>query len=313
MPHPRALSAPPHEGPPFADRSVLPAGAIPPLVTPFRADGSVDGRAFEANLEAYAGFDLAGYLVLGSNGEAAALDETEKLALIRLARARTDKPLLAGTGLESTRATIDLTAKAADTGADIALVLTPHYYKAQMTADALRRHFAAVAEASPIAVMLYSVPAFTGVTFPPALVADLGAHPRIVGMKESSGDLGLLGRILAAAPQPFRVACGSGPVFYPALCLGAHSGILAVACCAPAAVVRLFRAFTAGDHASARRIQAALSPLAVAVTTTYGVAGLKRAMTLAGFAGGDVRAPLGPAPADTDPLLAGLIARASAA
>jgi 4-hydroxy-2-oxoglutarate aldolase len=126
-------------------------GIVPPLVTPFRDDGRLDLRAFEANLEAYAGHDLAGYLVLGSNGEAASLEEDEKLALLGVARGQAgSRLLLAGTGLESTRATIALTKKAADRGVDAALVLTPSYYKARMTPEALQRHFEAVAEASLI-------------------------------------------------------------------------------------------------------------------------------------------------------------------
>jgi 4-hydroxy-2-oxoglutarate aldolase len=269
------------------------AGIVPPLVTPFRADGGVDLAAFEANLEWYSSFDLGGYLVLGSNGEAAALEEEEKLALVGAARRLAgSRLLLAGTGLESTRSTVAFTRRVADLGADAALVLTPHYYKAQMSHEALRLHFERVADASPIPVLLYSVPAFTALPFPPSLAASLAGHPNIAGMKESSGDLGLLGRILASVPPSFAVACGSAPVVYPALCLGAAAGILAVACCAPAPTAALYRAFLAGDHVGARRIQAALTPLAVAVTATWGVAGLKAAMDAAGFQGGSVRAPL---------------------
>lgn len=281
-------------------------GVLPPLVTPFRPDGGLDLASFEANLEAYEAEDFGGYLVLGSNGEAAVLDESEKLALVRAARRKArSRALLVGTGLESTQGTIELTRKAADEGADGALVLTPFYYRAEMTEDALRRHFETVAEAAPIPVLAYSVPAFTGLPWPPGLARMLAAHPRIVGMKESSGDLGLLGRIVASVPPSFMAVCGSGPVFYPALCIGAPAGILAVAGCAPRPVTALYRAFLSGDHARARRIQEALTPLAVAVTATHGVAGLKVAMDLAGFRGGEVRAPLrGVAPAVRDELRA---------
>jgi dihydrodipicolinate synthase/N-acetylneuraminate lyase len=290
------------------------SGVVPPLVTPFRDDGALDLSAFEANLDAYAREDLAGYLVLGSNGEAGSLSEDEKLVLVRLARARSGlRPILVGTGLDSTRGTIALTLKVADLGADAALVLTPSYYKAQMTTDALRRHFEAVAEASPIPVLLYSVPQFTGLTFAPALAASLAAHPRIGGMKESSGDVGLLLRIVASVPASFQVLCGSAPVFYPALCVGAAAGILAVSCCAPAPAAALHRAFVAGDHARARRLQEALAPLAVAVTATYGVAGLKAAINLSGRRGGAVRAPLLPATDAVRQELQGLLARAEQA
>jgi len=271
-------------------------GIIPPLVTPFRADGALDLAAFEANLETYAGWDLGGYLVLGSNGEAATLEEDEKLALVTAARRLSSgRTLLVGTGQESTQATAAFTRKVADLGADAALVLTPHYYKSQMSVDALRRHYQAVADASPIPVWLYTVPAFTGLPCPPSLPALLAGHPRLTGMKESSGDLGLMGRILSSVPSSFRVACGSAPVLYPALCLGAAAGIVAVACCAPGPATALYRAFCAGDHARARTLQAAITPLATAVTAAYGVAGLKAAIDLAGFRGGEVRPPLLPA------------------
>jgi 4-hydroxy-2-oxoglutarate aldolase len=230
-------------------------GILPPLVTPFREDGALDLAAFERNLERYAEQDLAGYLVLGSNGEAASLEEGEKLSLIAATRRHAHgRTVLAGTGLESTAATIALTRKAADQGADAALVLTPHYYKAQMRTDVLRRHFESVADASPIPVLVYSVPVFTGLVLPADLPAAVSGHPRIAGMKESSGDMGLMGRILQSVPPTFAVACGSAPVLYPALCLGAVAGILAVACCAPGPTAALFRAFEAGDHALARRL-----------------------------------------------------------
>jgi 4-hydroxy-2-oxoglutarate aldolase len=289
-------------------------GILPPLVTPFDPEGRLDLAAFEANLDAYASSDLGGYLVLGSNGEASSLDEGEKLALVRAARARSGgRFLLVGTGLESTRATVSLTAQAADAGADAVLVLTPHYYKAQMTVDVLRRHFEAVADASPVPVYLYSVPVFTGIPFPVSLASAMASHPRVAGMKESSGDIGLLGRIVGSVPASFAVACGSAPVLYPALCVGASAGILAVACCAPDVVAALYRAFLAGDHDRARRLQTALTPLATAVTTTYGVPGLKLAMEVAGLHGGVPRLPLLPAPAGARDELRRLLDEARAA
>jgi 4-hydroxy-2-oxoglutarate aldolase len=270
-------------------------GILPPVVTPFAADGALDLPAFESNLEAWGREELEGYVVLGSNGEAASLEEDEKLALVRAARSRAgSRTVLVGTGLDSTRATIALTRRVADVGADGVLVLTPHYYKPQMSAEALRRHFAAVADASPVPVYLYSMTLFTGVAWPPGLAGELATHPRVAGMKESSSDLGLLGRILSSVPAAFEVLCGSAPVLYPALCIGACAGVLAVANCVPALCAAIYRAFRAGDHERARRLQAALTPLGVAVTATYGIAGLKAAVDAAGLRGGHVRAPLLP-------------------
>lgn len=288
-------------------------GVVPPLVTPFWPDGALDIGAFEANVDSLMGQGLAGFLVLGSNGEAAGLEDDEKFQLIAAARRMAPgRFLLAGTGTESTRGTIALTRKAADLGADAALVLTPHYYRGRMTAEALERHFQSVADASPIPVYLYSVPTFTGLPWPAGLAAALAGHPRIAGMKESSGDIGLLGRIIGSVPPSFQVLCGNAPVFYPALCTGAAAGILAVANCAPGVVLALYEAFVAGDHHRARRLQEALTPLAVAVTSTWGVAGLKAAMDLAGLRGGDVRGPLLPPPAAARAELRGLLEAAKA-
>jgi 4-hydroxy-2-oxoglutarate aldolase len=290
------------------------SGVVPPLVTPFRPDGSLDLAAFEANLDSLDGVGLAGFLVLGSNGEAAGLEPSEKLELIAAARRAVPRRfLLAGTGAESTRGTVALTRQAADLGADAALVLTPHFYRGRMSEEALRRHFTAVADASPIPVYLYSVPAFTGLAWPPGLAASLAGHPRIAGMKESSGDLGLLGRIVDTVPADFEVACGNAPVFYPALCAGATGGVLAVANCVPRLVVALYDAFAAGDHPRARLLQEALTPLAVAVTSNWGVAGLKVAMDLAGLRGGAVRAPLLPVPGSAREEVLPLLEQARAA
>jgi len=288
-------------------------GIFPPLVTPFTSEGALDLAAFEANLEAYQGCGLHGFLVLGSNGEAASLEESEKLALVRAARRRSgDRPLLAGVGLESTQATIALARKAADAGADAVLVLPPFYFRARMHDDVLRRHFEAVADASNVPVLLYSVPQVTGSSLSSGLVAALSRHPNVAGVKESSGDIALLGRLAAAAPDSFAALCGSGPVIYPALCVGARGGILAVACCAPRPAAQLYEAAQAGDHPRARRLQELLSPLAVAVTAGHGVPGLKAAMDLAGFHGGSPRTPLLPVTAAVRDELAGLLRGAAA-
>jgi len=270
-------------------------GVIPPLVTPFHADGGLDLEAFSGSLEALAAHDFAGFLALGSTGEASSLDEDEKLLLVAAARRTVPgRFLLVGTGLESTRATVAFTRKVIDLGADAVLVLTPCYYKNRMTVEALRRHFEAVADASSVPVYLYSVPAFTGLPWPADVTPALAAHPRIRGIKESSGDINLFARITASVPNGFEVACGNAAVIYPALCLGAAGGVLGVSNCSPKATLALYKAYCGGDHEKARRIQRALLPL-VSVAVTHGVAGLKLAMSLAGMRGGTVRAPLLPA------------------
>jgi len=232
-------------------------------------------------------------VVCGSNGEAATLEPEERMALLRAAR-ETPGTVVAGTGLESTRGTVELTRRAADLGADAVLVLTPHFYANRMSPDALRRHYLAVAEATSVPVLLYSVPVFTGIPIPPELTIDLGRHPGIAGIKDSSGDVAAISRVAAGCEEGFWVASGSAPTFYPALCAGATAGVLALACCAPTAVVALHRAFGRGDHEEALRLQRLIGGLAEAVSRRYGVAGLKAAMDLAGLRGGAVRAPLLP-------------------
>ena len=268
-------------------------GIIPPIVTPFEADGRLDLAGYESNVESYAACDFSGLLVLGSNGEAACLTEDEKVAVIEAAVAKSSgRPILAGTGTDSTRTTVELTKKAADAGATAALVLNPFFFKSHLNGEALRRHYEAVADVSRIPVLLYSMPGATGLALPPNVVHQLAKHPNIRGMKDSSGDIANLQRILAGVPKGFPLVAGSAPVLYSALCLGASGGVVAVAGCAPEATTALYRAFKTGDHVRAQRLQLALTPLAIAVTATYGVAGLKAAVTLSGRRGGIPRAPL---------------------
>jgi 4-hydroxy-2-oxoglutarate aldolase len=240
---------------------------------------------------------LRGLVVAGSNGEAPLLDDAEAdraLAVVREG-VPADRVLIAGTGRESTRATIAATKRAADLGADAVLVRTPSFFKIQMTSDVFVRHYLAVAEASPVPVLLYNYTALTGVNLLPAAVARLSEHPNIAGIKESSGDVGQMADFIAQARDGFAVIAGSVPTFYPSLCVGAVGGILALACVLPDPCVRLFDLVQAGRHEDARVLQRQLTPLSRAVTTQHGVAGLKAAMDLAGFTGGEPRPPLVPA------------------
>jgi 4-hydroxy-2-oxoglutarate aldolase len=273
-------------------------GIFPPIPTPFvAATGEVDRPAIAANVKRWMATKLSGILALGSNGEAALLDEDESdvvVAIVRDAMPR-DRLLLVGTGRESTRATIDASVRAAELGADAVLVRTPSYFKGQMTTDALLAHFRAVADASPVPVLLYNLPGVTGITLTLPVVAPLSEHPNIVGMKETSPELERLGQFAALSPS-FRVLCGWAPVAQAALTMGASGAILAVANVLPDKCVELFDHVAAGRHAAALALQRKLTPIAQLVTTGYGIAGLKMAMELQGFTGGVVRAPLLAAP-----------------
>jgi len=274
-------------------------GVFPPMATPFD-NGRVDTGAVRSNIAMWVRAGVRGVVVLGSNGEAPLLTEEESDGVIGAARESvpSSRVLIAGTGRESTPATIDASRRAASLGADAVLVRTPSYYKGRMTHDAFVRHFTAIADACPVPVLLYNYPAVTGVNLTPETVAQLAFHPNIVGIKETGSDAAQMAAFVDLTPPPpsFTVIAGSAPTVYASLCLGARGAILAAACVVPEMCVHLFEHARAGRHEDARRLQAQLTPLAKLVTTGFGVPGLKAAMDLAGFAGGDPRPPLAPAP-----------------
>ena len=271
-------------------------GIFPPLATPFTLRERVDLHGIEFNIRKYNPLGLAGYVVCGSTGESVLLRAKETLAVLDAARgaAAEDKILIAGTGCEATRETIELTCRAAALGYHAALVRTPAYFKPMMTPSALEQHYRAVADSSPIPILIYSVPQFTGLAVEAPLVARLAEHPNIIGLKESSGDLGRLGEILKAVPSQFTVLCGSATALLPSLALGARGGILAAACVVPELCLEVFETFSSGDQERARAAQQRLDEPAVAVTRRFGIAGLKYAMELRGYIGGVPRPPLEP-------------------
>ena len=266
-----------------------------PAPTPFRGDGGLDLEGLRGNLEWWAGGALAGLLVLGSNGEAPLLSESEADAVIRLARQvmPATRTLIAGTGRASTAATVEATRRAFDLGADAALVVPPHFYRSRMTDDALRRHYEEVAERGGGPVLLYHVPVYTGLEFPVSLVAELAAHPSVAGIKDSSGNVERMHDTTAAVPAGFAVLTGSAPALHPSVQAGAVGAIVAVACVAPAACCELFEAARAGA-ARAADLQRQLTPLARAVSTEHGVPGLKAVLDWMGLHGGAPRPPLLP-------------------
>jgi 4-hydroxy-2-oxoglutarate aldolase len=277
------------------------AGVFPPIATPFDDRDVVNAAAIRTNVARWLAAGVRGIVALGSNGEAPLLDEAEADAVIAAARESVprDRLLLAGTGREGTKATIDASRRAASLGADAVLVRTPSYFKPRMTPDAFVAHYTAVADAIDIPVLLYNYPAVTGLTLTPDTVARLARHRNIIGIKETSTDAAQLAAYVdAARGQQFTVLAGSAPAFYAALCVGAAGAILAAACVAPRACVALLDSFQRGAHDDAKELQRRLIPIAQAVTSGFGVAGLKAALDLTGFTGGAPRSPLLPATAD---------------
>jgi 4-hydroxy-2-oxoglutarate aldolase len=281
------------------------SGLFHPLVTPFTPEGDVDPGALARNARRLLETPLTGLVVLGSNGESPQLEDDESDRLIAAVRdvVPAERPLLAGAARESTRATIAACRRAAALGVSAVMVRTPSFYKNMMTTDAFVRHYTAVADASPVPVLLYNVSVYTGVTLQADAVALLSQHPNIAGIKESGNDMQLLGDYLAAAADDFVVLCGSATSFYSALALGVHGGVLALSGLLPDECARLRALVTEGHFAEARSLQARLMPLARAIGAQHGVPALKAALTLVGFETGDPRPPLRPAPAAVVTLL----------
>ncbi len=266
------------------------------MPTVFDAAGDVDAAAIRFNVERWMRTDLVGVLALGSNGEATMLDDDESDRVVAATREAMSpgRTLLVGTGRESTRQTIAANRRAAALGADAVLVRTPFFFKGQMTNEALTAHYTAVADASPVPVLLYNMPHTTGVILTPPVVRALAQHPNIIGIKETSIELERLGQFVALAPEGFTVLCGAAPVIYPALVCGAGGGILAAANVVPEIFTRLAAHARAGRYAEALRLQQHVTHFARLVTTVHSVAGLKAAMDMAGYRGGVPRAPMAP-------------------
>jgi 4-hydroxy-2-oxoglutarate aldolase len=273
-------------------------GLLLPLPTPFIEDGDLAWHDLNSNIARWNTTGISGYVLLGSTGERVHLDEAEYVQVIATAREAVPRDLafMVGVGQQSTRGTIKETKVAVDAGADAVLVITPGFYRSGITQEALTAHYIAVADSSPVPVLLYSMPALTGIKIEPETAALLSQHENIIGIKDSSADVeGLKETVSLTANQTgkdFAVLTGNGTVFEPALRAGACGGILAVGCVATALCLAIFRAFKSGQTDQASMLQGSLTPLAAAVTTRFGIGGLKAALEMTGFAGGAVRAPL---------------------
>jgi 4-hydroxy-2-oxoglutarate aldolase len=269
-------------------------GILLPITTPFTPEEDLDTEGLQSNLARWNGSGIVGYVVLGSTGERANLEEVEYLKVI--ATARHDVPehltFIAGAGQQSTRGTIKEIQRAAAAGAEAVLVITPSFYKSAITQEALVRHYQSVADVAPVPVILYSMPDLTGIKIEPETAARLSEHENIIGMKDSSADIAPFAETVRQTPDDFAVMIGNGTVLCEALQAGAHGGILAVGCAAPKLCIEIYEAVQAGEIERAQVLQDKLTPLARAVTKTYGIGGLKTAMEMAGLVGGGVRAPL---------------------
>ena len=274
------------------------SGVFIPAVTPFRpGTGEIDLPAMQENLRRWGDFPIRGIVIAGTTGEAVLLDEAERLELVRAAREvlGPDILLTVGTGLESTRATLSHSRAAADEGAEAVLVQPPAYYKGAMTPEALREHYLTVADGCPVPVIVYQAPLrMSTLDFPTGLVAELSKHENIVGIKDSRGKLELMGELVEQCREGFQVLVGSGALLYPALEIGAVGGIVAVANMAPGPSGELFQAFKAGRSSEAGRLQQLIGPLHNEIVGAIGVPGVKVALDLLNYRGGDPRPPIRP-------------------
>lgn len=270
-------------------------GVFIPVTTPFRGDDVATDR-LAANLERWNATGVDGYVVLGSTGEFPMLSEAERDRVLVAAREAIprERTFLAGTGANSTLATIRQTRRAAEIGADVAIVITPHYFTRAFGQPATQvRHYLAVADASPIPVMLYNFPLNTGINLEPSTVARIAAHPNVCGIKDSSGNIPQCAQIIDQTPKTFHVLVGAASALLPSLAIGSSGGILALATIAAREWCAVYACAKGGRWEEAREIAARLMPADRGIAGTYGIPGLKAALDLQGFYGGPCRAPLG--------------------
>jgi 4-hydroxy-2-oxoglutarate aldolase len=272
------------------------SGVFAALTTPFAADDSVAIADLKQNIQRYNATGLAGYAVQGSTGESVLLSRAEWDSVLVAAKeaASPQKRLLAGTGVESTAETISRTKRAAELGYHAALVKTPYYYKPMYKPDVFVAHYRRVADASPIPVLLYSVPQFTGISLEAPEVAVLAEHPNIIGIKESSGHVQRVGEMVAAVPSSFQVLTGGAGVLLPSLTVGAKGAILALASALPEKCAELYELTRRGQLETARELQKTLLRASKLIVSELGIPGVKFVMDQRGYRGGLPRLPLLP-------------------
>lgn len=270
-------------------------GIFVPVTTPFTHDGELWKVKVQHNIEKWNTTALSGYVVCASTGEAVMLGTDEKTQLWEWVAQWTapEKILIAGTGMDSVHETVALSNRAADLGYKAALVRTPSFFKGQFNKPETQMlYFRAVADQSKIPVLLYNFPQNTGIDMAAETVAELSQHPNIVGIKESSGDVGKLMQMVRESKKGFQVLTGSATTLAPSLAIGCTGGILAFANPAPYTTISIWEAHRTREPEAAMDWQNRISRAAKLVTTKYGIGGLKFAMDLTGYYGGPPRLPL---------------------
>jgi len=272
------------------------SGIYAPIPTPFDNSGEIAWNALADNLKWWGKTSMQGLAVAGTNGEAVMLDHEEKIKAFSFVRENlpAGKKVIAGTGCESARATIKLNKEAVSCGVDAVLVLNPSYFKGSMTETTLANYFKKIAEESPLPVILYNMPRNTNLNLNAKLIVELAEHPNIIGIKDSSGNIVQIGEVINKTGNDFFVFAGSASFLLPALMLGATGGTLALANIMPEECVEIQRLYSEGKLDEAKQLQFRVIDMNSAVTSRYGVAGLKTALDLLGLYGGPPRLPLLP-------------------
>lgn len=271
-------------------------GIMVPVVTSFNRRGDLDEAGFRSNVRRYVKDGFNGILVAGSTGEGPYLTEHERLRLVELARPLIPAPqlLLVGTGVESTSGTIHLSKEAVKRGADAVLVLTPGYFKNQMNSAALTAHYSAVGDAVSRPVLIYSIPQFTGIHIDPATIGRLSRHGNVVGLKESSGNMEFLREVFKKSKAGFHVLAGSALIMLDAFQAGAAGAVLGPANYIPDICLQIYALYLDGQIEAARELQHRIVPLVQEVNVRGGIPGVKCALDLCGYKGGNPRSPLLP-------------------
>ncbi|CAB3982926.1 4-hydroxy-2-oxoglutarate aldolase, mitochondrial [Paramuricea clavata] len=273
------------------------SGIFPPIPTPFNKEEEIDYVKLKENVQKWNEIPFKGYVVQGSNGEFAYMDPDERVKLVEKVRefAPKEKLIIAGAACEGTNQTINMAQKMASVGADSVLVATPCFYKSGMTKEALEMHYIKVADSCPVPVILYSVPANTGIDLPEEVIVNLSKHPNIIGLKDSGGNITKIGSVIHRTLKGrFQVLAGSASFLYASLSLGAVGGVCALANVLGREVCKLAELHKMGEHEKAKELQHQLILPNTAVTARHGIAGLKTAMEMFGYYGGPTRSPLLP-------------------
>ncbi len=268
-------------------------GIYTPIVTPFDGNEEINFEYMKHNLDRWGTTDLDGIVVLGSNGEYVFLNEEEKIEVVKFVKKNfnPNKKIIVGTGCESTKETISLSKKVADIGADAVLLLPPNYYKGAMKEDVLYQHFIDVADKSPLPVMIYNMPGNTGINLSSTLIAKLSKHPNIAGVKDTSGNIVQISEIVRDTDDDFAVFAGNAGYLLPALAVGARGATLALANILPEDCCRLVKLTKMGKMEEAKELQLKMLDINLTVTGKLGISGLKAALDMLGYKGGETRRP----------------------